>query len=89
MLEAAMVICFGVSWPLSIYKSYQARTTKGKSIIFLCFILLGYALGIANKIVQKDINYVIAFYVLNFVMVFIDILLYIRNKKLDNKLIRG
>lgn len=85
MLEAAMVICFGVSWPLSIYKSYRSKTAKGKSIIFLCFILLGYALGIANKIVNHDINYVIGFYILNFVMVFIDFLLYFRNKQFDNK----
>ncbi|MGD9886879.1 MAG: hypothetical protein AB7T03_02820 [Bacilli bacterium] len=84
MLEAAMVICFGISWPLSIYKSYKVRTTKGKSIIFLCFILLGYALGIANKIVHQDINYVIGFYSLNFLMVFVDILLYFRNKRIDS-----
>ncbi|MDD3106892.1 MAG: hypothetical protein PHP65_03715 [Bacilli bacterium] len=89
MLEAAMVVCFGVSWPLSIYKSYKARTTKGKSIIFLCFILLGYALGIANKIVHEDINYVIFFYIINFIMVFMDILLFFRNKRLDNELARG
>ena len=89
MLEAAMVICFGISWPLSIYKSFKARTTKGKSIIFLCFILLGYALGIANKIVHQDINYVIGFYSLNFLMVFVDILLYFRNKGIDAQQMGG
>ena len=42
-LEAAMVFCFGISWPLSIIKSYRARTSQGKSIVFLMFILVGYA----------------------------------------------
>ena len=38
IFELGMVICFGISWPLSVYKSYKARTTLGKShfrIIYL------------------------------------------------------
>lgn len=83
LFEAFMVICFGISWPLSILKSYQSRTTAGKSIFFILFILAGYAFGIASKIISNNITYVFIFYVLNFIMVFIDVCLYFRNAKLD------
>lgn len=83
LFEAFMVICFGISWPLSIRKSFTSRTTKGKSLLFICFILLGYAFGITSKLVSESITYVFFFYVLNFVMVFIDVLLYMRNSQLD------
>ncbi len=85
LLEALMVISFGISWPTSIVKSYTARTAKGKSLIFLCFILFGYACGIAAKIVTGSITYVFVFYILNFVMVFCDLLLYFRNRRLDRE----
>ena len=42
LLEAAMIISFGISWPLSIIRSYRSRSTKGKSIFFSCFIQFGY-----------------------------------------------
>lgn len=83
ILEAAMVICFGVSWPLSIFKSYTSRTAKGKSIIFLCFIWIGYVFGIASKIISENVTYVFVFYVINIIMVSVDIILWFRNKRLD------
>ncbi|NDL68474.1 hypothetical protein [Anaerotalea alkaliphila] len=83
IFEVMMVLSFGFSWPMSIMKSYNARTAKGKSLFFLCLILSGYACGIASKLLGGRINYVIVFYILNFVMVGIDLLLYFRNSKLD------
>ncbi len=85
IFEVAMILCFGISWPVSIVKSYKSRSTKGKSIIFLIFILLGYACGIVAKIAFDGINYVLFFYILNFAMVFTDIFLYLRNKRLENQ----
>ncbi|NCA80367.1 MAG: hypothetical protein EOM05_01845 [Clostridia bacterium] len=85
LFEAFMVICFGISWPISITKSYTSRTAKGKSIVFLLFILVGYLFGIASKIVADNITYVFVFYIINFVMVFADLCLYLRNRKLDAK----
>lgn len=87
--EALMVICFGISWPLSIRKSYLSRTTKGKSLLFILFILTGYAFGITSKLISGNITYVLFFYVLNFVMVSVDIALYARNAKLDRNLEKG
>jgi hypothetical protein len=83
--EALMVISFGISWPVSIVKSIRSRTVKGKSLVFILFILAGYAFGIISKLISANITYVFIFYVLNFLMVAADIGLYIRNSKLDKK----
>ncbi len=90
ILEIIMIVGFGASWPLNVVKSYKARTTKGKSLAFLLLILFGYVAGIASKFVNPTYMaqigekwYVLFFYVLNFVMVSLDVLLYIRNKRLD------
>ncbi len=76
--EIGMLICFGLAWPFSIYKSIKSRSVSGKSVFFLFVILLGYLLGILHKITY-DFNGVIYLYSLNAIMVFIDILLYYRN----------
>ena len=83
IFEAVMVVCFGASWPLSVYKSWTARTAKGKSLLFECLIFLGYVSGIAGKLITHNITYVFVFYILNIVMVSIDICLYVRNRRLD------
>lgn len=81
--EMMMLICFGLSWPLSVVKSYRSRTAKGKSVFFQIAILVGYVCGMLSKIAGDNINYVLALYILNFLMVSVDLCLYFRNKKLD------
>ncbi len=83
LLEVLMVLCFGASWPLSIVKSYRARTAKGKSLPFLCLILTGYVCGVLAKLLSGKITYVVYFYVLNLLLVSIDAGLYLRNARLD------
>jgi hypothetical protein len=83
IFEALMIISFGISWPTNIIKSYRTRSTKGKSILFLFLILGGYICGIVSKLVFDSITYVFIFYVINAVMVSIDISLYFRNRRLD------
>jgi hypothetical protein len=83
ILETLMVVSFGVSWPLSIIKSWRSRTTRGKSLPFLLFILFGYGCGIASKLVGGAITYVFYFYALNFIMVSADVLLYARNSRIQ------
>lgn len=89
-LEVVMIVSFGASWPLNVIKSYKARTTKGKSLAFLCLILFGYVAGITSKLINEAYMaafaqkwYVLFFYVLNFVMVAADLVIYFRNAKLD------
>ena len=90
ILEIIMVVSFGASWPMNVIKSYKARTAKGKSLGFLCLILFGYIAGIISKLMNEAYMasfstkwYVLFFYVLNFIMVSTDLLVYIRNCKLD------
>ena len=86
ILEIIMVVSFGASWPLNVLKSYKSRTTKGKSLGFLLLIFFGYIAGIASKLVSPSYKwYVLFFYVLNLVMVGVDLALYARNKKLDKR----
>ncbi len=80
-----MMICFGVSWPVSVYKSWTARTARGKSLVFEIFIWLGYVSGIIGKLLSGNITYVLAIYILNIVMVSVDIGLYFRNSRLDRQ----
>ena len=89
-LEAMTILCFGLSWPISIRKSYISRTAKGKSLFFELFLLLGYIFGIVRKAIQtaqgsSGFIFFLSFffYVLNFIEISIDVMLYFRNKKLD------
>jgi len=83
IFETIMIISFGVSWPLSIFRSYRSRSTKGKSLLFMCFILFGYFCGIASKYFSGTYNLAFFFYFPNVIMVSADIFLYFRNKKIE------
>ena len=90
ILEITMILSFGVSWPANVMKSWKSRTTKGKSLAFLCLIEFGYVAGIASKFMNATYMaefaskwYVLIFYILNFIMVGADLILYARNKRLD------
>lgn len=83
--ESIMLICFGVSWPISVYKSFTSKTTKGKSVLFTLAIILGYIAGIAGKIIGGNVNYVLALYIVNLVFVSIDLALYFVNKRRETR----
>lgn len=84
LMEVCMIVAFGFSWPMNVIKSYKSRTTKGKSLSFLILIFSGYICGIIGKLMAPSFKwYVLFFYVLNFVMVGADLILYVRNRKLD------
>lgn len=85
IFEAAMIICFGISWPVSIYKSLSSKTAKGKSLLFMFLILIGYVFGIIGKLAAGKITYVFVFYLINFAMISVDVFLYFRNRSLDRK----
>ncbi|MFO7896652.1 MAG: hypothetical protein R6U84_06955 [Candidatus Cloacimonadales bacterium] len=75
--EAIMLICFGISWPISIYKSLVTRNVSGKSPLFMCIIITGYASGIVHKYLQHN-NWIIWLYLLNMIMVSLDLYFYYR-----------
>ena len=84
VLECIMLICFGISWPISVYKSATSRSTKGKSVFFTLAIIVGYIAGIMGKIYNENVNYVLVLYLINLAFVSVDLCLYFRNKKLEN-----
>lgn len=79
IFEAVMLICFGLAWPFSIYKSLKTREVGSKSLVFLLALLIGYVAGILHKVFFA-MDGVIALYILNGTMVSIDIALYLRNR---------
>lgn len=85
ILETTMLICFGVSWPLNVWKSYKARTARGTSLPFILLIITGYVAGIFAKIITKQINYVLIAYFINLAIVSLNVVVYFRNTALDKK----
>lgn len=85
ILETIMLICFGISWPLNLVKAYKARTAKGTSLASILLIITGYLAGIAAKLTGGDLNYVLAAYLFNVVVVSLNLTVYCRNVALDKK----
>ncbi len=80
VLESIMLVCFGISWPVSVYKSWKSKSTKGKSLVFIFAIIVGYVAGITGKIIGGQLNYVLALYLINLTFVTVDLALYFVNK---------
>ncbi|TFG37592.1 MAG: hypothetical protein E4H39_01890 [Syntrophobacterales bacterium] len=79
--EIIMLVCFGAAWPFSIYKSYTSKSIAGKSVLFLYVVGMGYIAGTLHKVLYS-FDLVTFLYVLNGLMVFTDVVLYHRNKRL-------
>ncbi len=90
VFELLMIVCFGLSWPLNIYKAWKSRTAKGSSVQFYFLILVGYLFGITSKAIKlsrgvSTPGYVWFFYILNSVIVTVGIVVWFRNRRLDRK----
>ena len=92
ILEIMMVLSFGASWPLNLWKNWRSRTAVGKSLGFLLLIFFGYIAGICSKLVSSSYMaefsqkwYVLFFYCLNLVMVGANICIHLRNVYLDKQ----
>ena len=85
ILETAMILSFGISWPLSLIRSWRSRTARGKSLAFCVLVFFGYICGITGKTLSHNFNLAYTFYWLNLVMVGSDICLWFRNHSLDKK----
>ncbi|MBO5927038.1 MAG: hypothetical protein J6Q38_05740 [Clostridia bacterium] len=85
IFEFIMLACFGLSWPISVYKSIKSKTTQGKSIVFIIAIIIGYVAGIIGKIVNNQLSYVLIIYCFNLIVVSADLVLYFINRKYEKK----
>ena len=77
--EAIMLICFGLSWPVSIAKSLRTKVVTGKSPLFMIILIIGYASGLIHKFFYS-FDWITFLYVLNLIMVSIDLFLYYKYK---------
>lgn len=90
IMEAVMIISFGVSWPFNVAKSLKTKSTKGKSIIFLSLITFGYIVGVTMKLIDPTFDWstrwwIFACYVFNLIMVSWDLILYFINSNREKK----
>jgi hypothetical protein len=82
VFEIMMLLCFGAAWPFSILRSLRSRSTAGKSPVFLWIVLAGYLAGVTHKLLYAP-DPVLGLYVINALMVSLDIGLYFRNRALE------
>lgn len=83
--ETAMLVCFGCSWPMNVIKAYKARTAKSTSLPFILLIITGYIFGIAKKVLRTEYDLAFYFYILNIIIVSLNVIVYFRNRALDRK----
>lgn len=73
--EVLFLLCFAVSWPVSIAKSLRTKVVIGKSPLFMSLVILGYIFGIIHKVLySRDV--VIFLYMFNALLVATDLFLY-------------
>lgn len=82
-LEATMLICFGLSWPINLMKNIKSQTAKSMSLKFILLIIFGYVAGISAKLINHQFNYVLIVYILNILIVGLNLVVYFINKHKD------
>lgn len=85
VLEAVMLVCFGLSWPINAMKAFKSRTAVGTSWMFLGLITFGYIAGIAAKFVGGMVNWVLVVYFINLAALVVNWVIYARNRSLDKQ----
>ena len=100
ILEIAMLVCFGCSWTISVYKRIKIRTSVGKSAVFNILLIVGYVAGIVSKFLKMEpfmianaadglkkgiFIFALIMYFVNLAMITANLVLYYMNKNLDNK----
>lgn len=90
IMEATMIISFGISWPFNVAKSLKTKSTKGKSLVFLSMITFGYIVGVTMKLIDPTFDWstrwwIFACYVFNLTMVSWDLILYFINSNREKK----
>jgi len=84
IFEVLMLVCFGLSWPISIAKSLRTRMVSGKSPLFMGIVIAGYTSGILHKVFFAP-DWVIILYIVNLMMVAIDLALYLRFSRVGKR----
>ena len=56
--ETIMLICFGLSWPISLVKNIKLKSAKSMNVQFTLLIIVGYLAGITAKCIGGQCNVV-------------------------------
>lgn len=88
IFESIMLICFGLSWPMSVVKNIRAHTAKSMSLPFILLIIVGYIAGIAAKLISHNYSYVLAIYIINLCFVSANLVVYFINLSHDHRRVR-
>ena len=83
IFESIMLICFGLSWPMSVVKNIKAHTAKSMSLPFILLIITGYIAGISSKIINHNFSYVLVIYFFNLFVVSLNVVVYFINRNYD------
>lgn len=75
VFEAVMLVCFGISWPISIAKTLRTKVVAGKSPLFMAIVAFGYVNGVIHKALHSH-DWIIVLYAVNAVLVVTDLTLY-------------
>jgi hypothetical protein len=79
LLEAVMLICFGIAWPLANLRMLRSGRTEGKGMAFTVIILCGYVAGALAKLAGATSAHALPpvfwLYVLNTLSVGVNLLL--------------
>ena len=81
--ETVMLVCFGLSWPISLIKNIKLKSAKGMNMQFILLIIVGYIAGISAKIIKGVYGFVFFMYILNIVIVSMNLIVYFINKHYD------
>ena len=93
LFEMIIIICLGVSCPLSVRRAIVSRTAKGKSLAVDLLLFIACLAAVLRKLIEIEVfeagGFVFYFglliYSICLVLIIIDIVLYCRNKKIDKR----
>ena len=81
--ETIMLICFGLSWPISLVKNIKLKSAKSMNVQFTLLIIVGYLVGITAKCIGGQFNFVFIMYLLNLAIVICNLIVYFINRHYD------
>ncbi len=78
-----MLVCFGISWPISLINNIKAKTAKSMNIKFTLLIIVGYIAGLTAKILSGQFTFVFAVYIFNLFVVSLNLVVFFINRNYD------
>lgn len=85
LFEGFMLICFGASWPVAVWKTIRTKNVDSLSAVFLWLLFAGYVAGALSKLAAAwtggPVSPVIVLYLSNLLLVGVETVLYYRYRQ--------